>query len=157
MGRIRPPTDPERPSERPVEPLVSAPHRGGRWAGDRSQSRLVSEPRPRTYFRSVASASPALDDFASNLQRCRRPRPAELADPLEWAGVSVFDTRAAAAATAQRNPQIGTHVAELRIADAAPTVLRLIVLRTRGPGHYLLLGCAEVLRGFVVDTRPVGG
>lgn len=109
----------------------------------------------RSYFRIVGSGRPTLDDFSSNLQRCRRPRPAELADPIEWAGISVFDTHAAAVATAQRYPQIGTHVAELRIPDISATVLRLIVLQTRGPGHYLLLGCPSVLNGFVVDTRSV--
>ena len=95
-----------------------------------------------------------MEDFQSSLQRCRRPRPAELADPIEWAGVSVFDTRRAAELTAQRFPQLGSYVAEVRVPDVSPTVLRVVVLRTRGPGHYLLLGCAEMLLRLIVEVQP---
>jgi hypothetical protein len=116
----------------------------------------VTEPRPRSFFRIIGSARPTLADFVSNLQRCAKPRPAEIADPVEWAGLSVFDTRAAAESTARRYPRIGSFVAEVRVPDAAPAAVRAIVLKTGGPGHWLLLRCAEVLLAMAVDARAVG-
>jgi hypothetical protein len=119
----------------------------------------VSEPRPRVFFRIVKGERPSHEDFMSSLQLCRRPRRAEIEDPLEWAGLSVFDTRAQAEFIARlyRDRGMGQFVAELRIPDASPAVVKVIVLKTRGPGHYLLLGCAETFLPLVVDTRPVGG
>ena len=119
----------------------------------------MSETRPQTLFRIVRRDPATLDDFVSSMQHCRRPRMAEIADPLEWAGLSVFDTRAQAEFIARlyRDRGIGQFVTALRIPDASPAVVKVIVLKTRGPGHYVLLGCAETFLPLIVDTRPVGG
>lgn len=115
----------------------------------------MSETGVRSFFRIVPAETAVIEDFQSGLQTCRRPRPVELADPIEWAGVLVFDTRGAAEFTARRFPQLGSYIAELRVPGVSPTIIRVIVLRTRGPGHHLLLGCAELLLPLIVEVRPV--
>ncbi|HEV8633687.1 MAG TPA: hypothetical protein VG370_05520 [Chloroflexota bacterium] len=71
----------------------------------------------------------------------------------------MFDTGAQAEFIARlyRDRGMGQSVAELRIPDASPAIVKVIVLKTGGPGHYLLLGCAETFPPLIVDTRPVGG
>lgn len=118
-------------------------------------------------------------DFQSNLQRCRIPVPVERADPGEWGGLSVFDTRDAAEATTRYYSfRIGRFVAELRFpADAmvfpsgsdgrgfgfelrgSDGRLRDVVLgaKTGGRGHYTLWGCAPLLLALVVDVRAAAG
>src|SRR5947208_2181065 len=67
----------------------------------------VSEAVPRTFFRAIRSQYPSWADFLSNLVRDQPPRRIELADPLEWAGVSAFDSLAEARARARSFPVLG--------------------------------------------------
>jgi hypothetical protein len=111
----------------------------------------VSEPIPRTFFRVIRSQHPSWADFLSNLVRDQPPRRVEVTDPLEWAGVSVFDSLAEARARAQAFPVLGRYVAEVRIPDRAAVLIRPSV----GAGHWTLLGGPGVLLGFVARVVPV--
>jgi hypothetical protein len=114
----------------------------------------VTEPRPLVFFRIVRASRPTPEDFLSNKEKGLPPRGPEIDDPAEWAGISMFDTRERAERLARRrNFALGAFVAELRIPDAAPVVVR----KTFGPGHYTLWGAPETFLALVVDTRPVAG
>jgi hypothetical protein len=118
-------------------------------------------------------------DFQSNLQRCRVPVPIERADPGEWGGIFLYDSRAAAETTTRYYGfRIGRVVAELRLpADAAVFPagpdghgfgfelrgadgrVRNVVLgaKTGGRGHYTLWGCARLFLELAMDARTVAG
>jgi len=69
---------------------------------------------PLTLYRLTKQPDASLDDFRSNMERCLAPRPAEVRDPGEWAGLSMFDTREQAEYTARRYADrgMGQFVAE---------------------------------------------
>ena len=114
----------------------------------------MTEPRPLAFFRIVRGSRPTRQDFLSNKDKGLPPRGPEIDDPAEWAGISVFDTRERAERLARRrNFALGAFVAELRIPDDAPVLVR----KTFGPGHYTLWGVPPVFLALVVDTRPVAG
>lgn len=106
----------------------------------------MSEPVPRTVFRVIRSQHPSWADFLSNQVRDQPPRGPELADPLEWAGISVFDDLELTRRRARDVPVLGRHVAELRIPDDAPVLIR----PSTGPRHWTLVGGAGVLFRSVV-------
>ena len=94
------------------------------------------------------------EDFISSLQLCRGPRPAEVLEPILWAGVSMFDNLRDAENFAIRY-SLGRYIAEVHIPPRAPAVIHVVVQKTRGPGHYTVLGCAQILSSLVVDTTAV--
>lgn len=112
---------------------------------------------PLTLYRLANAPRATLDDFRSNLERCLAPRPPEMRDPAEWAGLSMFDTREQAEYTALRYADrgMGQFVARLVIPDGTPAVVRAFARPTGGHGHHTVWGCAERLIAFVVDTQAV--
>lgn len=106
----------------------------------------MSEPVPRTFFRVVRSQHPSWVDFLSNQVRDQPPRGPEMGDPLEWVGISVFDDVAIARQLARDVPVLGRYVAELRITEVAPVLIR----PSTGPRHCTLVGGAGVLFRTVV-------
>jgi hypothetical protein len=112
---------------------------------------------PLTLYRLTKEPQASLDDFRSNMERCLAPRPAEVRDPGEWAGLSMFDTREQAEYTARRYADrgMGQFVAEVVLPDGAPQVIRAVSRPTGGHGHYTVWGCAERLLAFVVDVQAV--
>ena len=111
----------------------------------------MSEPVPRSFFRAIRSQHPSWADFLSNLVRDQPPRRMEVADPLEWAGVSVFDSLADARARAQSFPVLGRYVAEVRIPEGASVLIRPSI----SAGHWTLIAGPGVLLGLVVRVVPV--
>jgi hypothetical protein len=144
------------------------------------QSSAGASPGGQDTSSSVASAAPATETvFQSNLQRCRIPVPPERADPGEWGGISVYDTREAAEATTRYYGfRIGRFVAEVRLPAASAVFpsgpagrgfgfelrgphgrVREVVLgaQTGGRGNYTLWGCVQLFREIAVDARAVAG
>ena len=109
----------------------------------------LAEP-PRTLYRIIRTRHPSWSDFLSNMVRDQPPRDVEVADPLEWAGLSGFDNLEEARERATRF-QLGRCVAELRIPDDAPVIIRPSV----GPRHWSILGGAGLLLGCVVRVVRV--
>ncbi len=103
---------------------------------------------PTVYYRVVKTDPPTRDDFLSDEAKGRRPRPAQVRNPLLYRGISVFETVAAIEAVRERVPLLG-HVAELAIPEGAPVGDH----KTGGPGHWTLVGDPDVLLGCV--TRIV--
>ena len=108
-------------------------------------------PLPRTLYRAIRSQHASWADFLSNLVRDQPPRGPELADPLEWAGISVFDDLEVARQRARDVPVLGRYVAELRIPGDAPVLIRPSV----GEHHWTLVGGAGVLFRCVVRVVRV--
>ena len=92
---------------------------------------------PIRFYRVVHSNPPTLIDFTSQKAKgvpMARPDP-EIA--LLWDGVSVNATETQARTRAQTLPYLGTHVAELAIAEGDPITVR----RTGSSrGHHTLWG-----------------
>jgi hypothetical protein len=111
----------------------------------------TSESIPRTFFRVIRSQHPSWADFLSNLVRDQPPRRVEAADPLEWAGVSVFDSLGEARSRASSFPVLGRYIAELRLPEGVPVLIRPSV----GVGHWTLVGGPGIMLGLVVRVVPV--
>ena len=111
----------------------------------------MSEPVPRAFVRAIRGQHPSWADFLSNQVRDQPPRGPEVDDPLEWAGISVFDDLAVARQRAREVPVLGRYIAELRIAANAPVLIR----PSTGPRHWTLIGGAGVLFRSVVRVVPV--
>lgn len=100
------------------------------------------------FYRVVRTVPPTRTDFLSAKAEGKKPRPAQISDPLLYVGISVFESVAAIEAVRQRTPLVGS-IVELRIPDDAP----IGVHKTRGPGHWTLVGDPDILLGCV--TRIV--
>jgi hypothetical protein len=111
-----------------------------------------------TVFRIVRTDNRGADEFVESfmsraaLDLPPRKGTPEDTHPLIRKGISVYDTRDAAEATARRFPAIGRFVAELRLTrDMGVRILRW------GPRGHLTVWCDPFkLRDAVVDTIPVG-
>jgi hypothetical protein len=93
------------------------------------------------------------DSFRSHAELGLPPRGVEETHPLIYEGISAFESREAAVATARRYPRIGSYVAELRITPDAGARY----LRWGARGHLTLWGDAIKLSETAVDTIPVEG
>jgi hypothetical protein len=108
---------------------------------------------PRTFYRLLRSNTPALSDFMSYEALDvppRRPLTARQRD--QWRGVSFYATLAAARLRAQLSPQLGSHIAEVRIPTDAPV---RIEQAGRDPDHYTVWAEPGDLRDWVVSIEPV--
>lgn len=90
-------------------------------------------------------------DLTSNYERGARPRRVERVFAVLHMAVSTFTSRAAARALAVRYPDIGTHVARLRLAGGAGFC---IDVPPAGP-HRSLWGSPVQLAACVVDVEVV--
>lgn len=105
--------------------------------------------QPSRYYRLVRTNPPTTWDFLSNQAKGRPPRRPEILDPSLYAGVSVFDDRAAAAAFALRRPA-WIAALELRPSD------RVRITKTgRHPNHYTVHADPAVLLAAIVGVMPV--
>lgn len=98
-------------------------------------------------YRVVRTLPPTRQDFRSREAQGLRARPPERRDPRLYAGISVFESLAALEATRRVVPLVGA-VVELRIPDGAPVAVH----KTRGPGHWTLVGDPDVLLGYVTGV-----
>ena len=108
---------------------------------------------PRTLYRLLRSNPPTMSDFMSYEALGippRRPLTARQRD--QWRGVSFYATPAAARLRAQLSPQLGNHIAEVRIPDDAPV---RIEQAGRDPNHYNVWAEPNDLRGWVVSIEPI--
>jgi hypothetical protein len=112
---------------------------------------MATTPTPTTLYRIVRTRYPSWSDFLSNQVRDQPRRGVEITDPLEWAGVSTFDTLHEARVRAKAIPALGRYIAELRIPD--PT--SVLVVPSVGPGHWSIVGGPGVLLGCVAQILPV--
>jgi hypothetical protein len=71
----------------------------------------------RIFYRIVTSDQPTEDNFMSNFAMGRPPRRSEILDPDEYRSISVFARLTDAFAVQRRFPKLGSHVAELELAD----------------------------------------
>ena len=100
---------------------------------------------PLTLYRAVSTFPPTRDDFLSDEAKGKRPRPAQLQDPILYRGISVFDDLAELAARRRRVP-LPPLTVELSIPDGAPVTIH----KTLGPGHWTIVGNPATLLGYVV-------
>src|ERR1051326_7847111 len=102
---------------------------------------------PRSFYR-IAKGNPAtMTDFRSRMEQCLPPRPIEVENPGEWAGLSIYDTREQAASVSRRwrKRGIGAFIAEVRLPDVFPDGVGIVARQTFRPGHYTIWGCAEMM------------
>lgn len=76
----------------------------------------------RVFYRIVHGAQPTADDFASNYAKGRPPRRSEVADPVEHRSISVYARLADALGVQRLFPRLGSHIAELELADEDPEI-----------------------------------
>ncbi len=71
----------------------------------------------RIFYRIIKGDRPSEDDFTSNFARGRPPRRSEILDPEEHRSISVFARLEDARSVQRRFPALGSHIAELELAD----------------------------------------
>lgn len=71
----------------------------------------------RLFYRIIKGARPIADDFTSNAARGRPPRRSEILDPEEHRSISVFARLEDARRVQRRFPTLGSHIAEIELAD----------------------------------------
>jgi hypothetical protein len=76
----------------------------------------------RVFYRIVKDKQPIEDDFLSNYAKGRPPRRSEIADPGEHRSISAFARLDDALAVQRRFPKLGSHIAELELADDDPEI-----------------------------------
>ena len=96
-------------------------------------------------YRIVHTNPPTASDFLS-LAALGRPRPTHI-NLQEWAGISVWDTRAAAVDTARKFPRHGSWIARLDLTGTA-----MPIQQTYGVGHYTAWGDPVDFLPFVVTV-----
>jgi hypothetical protein len=117
----------------------------------------VEEGEELIVFRIVRTGdmtSPEFEDsFRSHAELGLPPRGAEISHPVIYEGISVYESRDAAIATARTYPRIGSHVAELRLRWESG----VSYLRWGARGHLTLWGDPLKISQTAVDTIAVEG
>ena len=90
-------------------------------------------------------------DLTSNYERGARPRRIERVFAVVHMAISTFMTADAARALAERYPDIGTHIAQLRLPGGAG----FCIDRPPAGAHRSLWGAPLQLAACVVDVEPV--
>ena len=111
----------------------------------------IPTPPPITLYRVIRTQHPSWSDFLSNLVRDQPPRDVEVDDPLEWAGISTFEDPEEARDRARRFPTLGRYIAELRIPERSPVLVRPSV----GVRHWTIVGGPGLLLAYVVRVVRV--
>ena len=106
----------------------------------------------QSFYRIVHGAQPTVDDFTSNFSKGRPPRRSEIADPVEYRSISVYARFADALAVQRLFPQLGTHIAELKLGDADPEIAITKTLEDPTDSHHNLQGEPEAF----LAPRAVG-
>lgn len=108
--------------------------------------------RTGVFYRIVRADPPTRWDFASNEERGRQPRrPLDARGRRLWQGLSAFDSAAGARQAAGATPALGSYIARVEIASAAPVEVE----HTGRAGHYTLWGRPAELLGMMVAVEPV--
>lgn len=106
---------------------------------------------PYILYRAIRRMEAGLGDFWSDFAHGEAPVPAQLRDPLRWAGISMFDDQAVARETASRWVQ-GRYLAELHVPDEAAVVVRQT---GRDVHHFSVMGTPATLRSLVARVLPI--
>jgi hypothetical protein len=114
--------------------------------------RNIARPVPlltvsRSFFRIVVNDPPTEEDFKSNFAKGRGPRRSEILDSGEYRSLSVFARLEDALAVQRLFPKLGSHLAEIELADDDPDIAIQKEPHDPADSHHNLRGePAEFLR-----------
>jgi hypothetical protein len=113
----------------------------------------------RIFYRIVQGDQPTEDDVMSNYAKGRQPRRSEITDPVEHRSISVYARLEDALAVQRLFPKLGSHIAELELADDDPEIAITKAAEDPADSHHNLRGePAAFLRRVrrVFPAGPVG-